>query len=48
MIERPTKKLIDLSDLQDAVVAPTILENTLKESLGRAGAESTLVKGKKR
>jgi len=40
------KKLIDLFNLQDGVVVPTVSENKIKESLARAGAESTLVKGK--
>jgi len=33
------KKLIDLFDLQDAVVVPTISENKIKESLARAAAQ---------
>ena len=33
------KKLIDLFDLQDAVVVPTVSENKIRESLGRAAAQ---------
>jgi DNA-binding transcriptional regulator LsrR (DeoR family) len=33
------KKLIDLFDLQDAVVVPTVSENKIKESLARAAAQ---------
>ena len=33
------KKIIDLFDLQDAVVVPTVSQNKLKESLARAAAQ---------
>jgi lsr operon transcriptional repressor len=33
------KKLIDLFDLQNAVVVPTVSENAVRESLGRAAAQ---------
>ena len=33
------KKIIDLFDLEDAVVVPTVSQNKIKESLARAAAQ---------